>query len=195
MRLIEQTNGYDLIYRWFDHLRANNHHIAGYVIMPNHLHAMIDFSKTEKSINKIIGDGKRFIAYDIIQRLKAKKEIALLEKLQKAVTATGSRRGKKHEVWEESFDWKYCETVDFAYQKLVYMHNNPCAGKWNLAKDAMAYEHSSARYYINGKHAGYEVTEVEKILSRRISGENRMSDPESLVISTEASIMPDQHGT
>ena len=144
LRLIEQVNGYDLVYSWFDYLKKQNHRIAGYVIMPNHVHVMINFSKTNKSINKIIGDGKRFIAYSIVQRLKEENEITLLNKLQKAVTATGRSRGKKHEVWEESFDWKFCETTNFAYQKLNYMHNNPCTGKWKLAKDAMAYEHSSA---------------------------------------------------
>ncbi|MGB3155452.1 MAG: hypothetical protein WBB06_12680, partial [Chitinophagaceae bacterium] len=149
LRLIEQTNGYDLIYQWFDYLKTQNHRIAGFVIMPNHVHVIIDFSRTEKSINKIIGDGKRFMAYSIVQRLEEKNETALLDKLQKAVTAIGRNRGKKHELWEESFDWKYCETADFAYQKLVYMHNNPCTGRWKLAPDAMAYEHSSARYYIS----------------------------------------------
>jgi len=38
LRLIEQTNGYDLVYRWVDYLKANNHRIAGYAIMPNHIH-------------------------------------------------------------------------------------------------------------------------------------------------------------
>jgi REP element-mobilizing transposase RayT len=93
--LIKETNSHDLIYRWFDYLKTQNHRIAGYVIMPNHVHVMIDFSKTEKSINKIVGDGKRFIAYEIVSRLEAEKEVALLDKLQKAVTATGAKRGKK----------------------------------------------------------------------------------------------------
>jgi REP element-mobilizing transposase RayT len=186
LRLIEQINGYDLVYSWFDYLKKQNHRIAGFVIMPNHVHVMIDFSKTNKSINKIIGDGKRFIAYSIVQRLKEKNETAILSKLQKAVTATGSNRGKKHEVWEESFDWKYCETADFAYQKLVYMHNNPCSGRWKLAKDAMAYEHSSARYYISGRHAAYEVVDVEIILS-----EKQTSGPESLAVPKEIVVPPD----
>jgi hypothetical protein len=55
--LIEQTNSYELVYHWFNYLKKQNHHIAGYVIMPNHIHVMIDFSATEKKINKIIGDG------------------------------------------------------------------------------------------------------------------------------------------
>ena len=59
LRLIEQINGYDLVYSWFDYLKKQNHRIEGYVIMPNHVHVMIDFSKTDKSINKIIGERKK----------------------------------------------------------------------------------------------------------------------------------------
>ena len=49
---------------------------------------MISFSKTEKSINKIIRDGKRFMAYDIIKRLKEKELKHILEKFEKAVSGT-----------------------------------------------------------------------------------------------------------
>jgi hypothetical protein len=34
---------------------------------------------------------------------------------------------------------KYCETAKFAYQKLIYMHNNLCAGKWKLVEDITKY--------------------------------------------------------
>ena len=61
---------------------------------------MISFSKTEKSINKIIGDGKRFIAYDILKKLEQKELKHLLEKLEKAVSGTDKKRGKKHECGE-----------------------------------------------------------------------------------------------
>lgn len=164
LSLIEQTNSYDLVYGWFDYLKDQNHRIAGYVIMPNHIHVMVDFSATAKKINKIIGDGKRFMAYEIIKRLEEAGKSEVLTMLEKAVTAKSKDKGKKHQVWEESFDWKICETEDFAYQKLLYMHNNPCSGKWKLVEDITKYEHSSARYYISGKHAGYEVIDVEEIL-------------------------------
>jgi hypothetical protein len=59
--LIEITNSYDLVYKWFDYLKSKGHLVTGYVIMPNHLHILIYFSATDKSINKIIGDGKRFM--------------------------------------------------------------------------------------------------------------------------------------
>jgi len=65
---------YDVVYKWFNYLKQTNHYITGYVIMPNHLHALIAFSNTGKNINKIIGNGKRFMAYDIVGKLKEKME-------------------------------------------------------------------------------------------------------------------------
>jgi len=174
---MEQTNSYDLVYKWFDYLKQQNHRIAGYVIMPNHIHVLIDFATSSKKINTIIGDGKRFMAYDIISRIKEAGNTDLLQQLQKSVTAKDRNNGKKHEVWKESFDWKYCETVKFAYQKLLYIHNNPCNGKWNLAADITKYEHSSARYYISGKHAAYEVVDVEEVLKERNVEEIGNSSP------------------
>jgi len=63
-----------VVYKWFNYLKQTNHYITGYVIMPNHLHALIAFSNTGKNINKIIGNGKRFMAYDIVGKLKEKME-------------------------------------------------------------------------------------------------------------------------
>ena len=168
MPIIEQTNSYDLVYNWFDYLKKQNHRIAGFVIMPNHVHVMIDFSTSSKKINTIIGDGKRFIAYELISRLSEAGNTDLLHQLETAVSAKDKSNGKKHEVWKESFDWKYCETSKFAYQKLLYMHNNPCAGKWKLVEDITKYEHSLARFYISGKNAAYEMVDVEEIMSQKM---------------------------
>jgi hypothetical protein len=41
------------------------------------------------------------------------------------------------------------------------MHNNPCVGKWMLAADPIKYMHSSAKFYISGKHSVYEVKNIE----------------------------------
>ena len=159
LSLIEQTNSYDLVYKWFDYLKQQNHQIAGYVIMPNHIHMLIDFATSAKKINTIIGDGKRFMAYDIISRLEKAGNADLLQQLEKAVSAKDKNNGKKHEVWKESFDWKHCETARFAYQKLIYMHNNPCAGKWKLVDDPASYVHSSACYYLTGNPGYYMITD------------------------------------
>ncbi|HEY6955802.1 MAG TPA: hypothetical protein VI385_11205 [Flavisolibacter sp.] len=162
--LIELTNGYDLVYKWFDYLKTKGHLVTGYVIMTNHLHSLIYFSKTDKPINKIVGDGKRFMAYEIVKRLKEQGRDDILNQLHNSVEPKDKERGKKHEVWEDSFDSKICRTEKFMNQKLAYMHANPCAGKWRLCESIIDYEHSSARYYISGRHAAYQVTDVEEIL-------------------------------
>lgn len=172
--LIEQTNGYDLIYNWFDHLKGKGHYINGYVIMPNHFHVVIAFRNTGQSINTIIGNGKRFIAYEIINRLKQQGETKLLHQLNLSVEAKDRERNKKHEVWENSFDWKECRTTKFMKQKLDYMYDNPCRGKWNLVTDVTEYKHSSAKFYLCGEQGVYPVMnylELEDIdLTKNITG-------------------------
>ncbi len=163
MPLIELTNSYDLVYNWFDYLKSKGHYITGYVIMPNHVHALIGFQNAGKSINKIVGDGKRFIAYEIVNRLQAQNEFALLDQLNAALEPADKLRGKKHEVWEDSFDWKDCRSHFFMNQKLEYMHVNPCTSKWNLALNPAEYLHSSARFYICGEQGVYRVTNVNQL--------------------------------
>lgn len=44
--------------------------VKRYVIMPNHIHVIIDFGTSAISINTIVSNAKRFMAYEIIKRLK-----------------------------------------------------------------------------------------------------------------------------
>ena len=125
--------------------------------MPNHVHVLIAFRNTDQSINTIVGNGKRFIAYGIVQRLKQQREEKLIKYLGHVVEAKDRERNKKHEVWEDSFDWKLCRSNEFMIQKLDYMHNNPCSGKWELVQTPENYEHSSAKYYLTGDQGIYEV--------------------------------------
>ncbi len=60
--LFEISNSYDCVYKWFNILKEGGHYINGYVIMPNHFHALISFVNTGKNITTIIGNGKRFLA-------------------------------------------------------------------------------------------------------------------------------------
>lgn len=138
--------------------------------MPNHVHVLIGFRKTKQSINTIIGTGKRFMAYQIVQRLKNQQEENLLEQLKLAVNRTDAKRSKLHEIWEDSFDWKYCDSQKFILQKLDYMHMNPCSGIWNLAEDPAAYVHSSAGYYLTGKHGIYAVTDYMQMEDIDLTG-------------------------
>lgn len=153
-----------MVYNWFDHLLTKGHYVIGYVIMPNHVHAVIGFRNTGESINTIIGNGKRFMAYSIIERLKNQGERELLQLLENNVEKSRRARNKQHHVWELSFDWKHCSSEAFINQKLDYFHDNPCKGKWNLCNSPVEYNHSSAKFYLTGEQGVYPVTSYAYVI-------------------------------
>jgi REP element-mobilizing transposase RayT len=156
--LFEICNGYDSVYKWFDYLKKKGHYITGYIIMPNHVHALLAFRNTQgQSINAIIGNGKRFMAYELVQRLQKLGHHDVLTQLSSFVNKNEKLKGKLHEVFEPSFDWKECSSDKFLEQKLNYIHENPYRGKWSPVQQPQDYLHSSARYYLSGQQGIYEV--------------------------------------
>ena len=156
--LFEITNIYDKIYEWFNILESQGNKITGYVIMPNHLHFLIYISDKSPIINKLIANGKRFMAYDIVARLKKQNEHSLLKQLEDGVPINELAKGKKHQVFQSSFDAKPCVSRDFLLQKLNYLHHNPVSGKWSLVQDFTKYPHSSAGFYETGEQGIFRVT-------------------------------------
>ena len=118
LNLFEISQSYFTVYKWFDFLKCMGHFIIGYVIIPNHLHTLIAFRNTQgQSINSIVGNGKRFMSYEIVMRLKEQKNEIVLKQLECFVDVTARRKGKLHDVFEPSFDWKMCDTEKFVDQK------------------------------------------------------------------------------
>jgi len=78
--------------------------------MPNHVHALIYFPEMKKSLNTVIGNAKRFMAYEIIKRLEEQKNLAMLEELYASVKEKERKKGQRHKVFEESFDAKECNS-------------------------------------------------------------------------------------
>ena len=154
--LFKICDAHDAVYTWFDHLKQKGHYIVGYVIMPSHVHIVIAFSNTGKSINTIVSNGKRFIAYDLINRLQQQNIHLILNELSSTLNNTEIKEGKLHNVFETSFDWKECRTEKFIQQKLDYIHMNPCKAK--LVELPEQYKHSSAKYYFTGEQGIYPVT-------------------------------------
>ena len=142
MHLFSLTNLYDEIYKWFNIIVDKDNELEAFVIMPNHLHLLIFINENE-NINKLLANGKRFLAYEIVKRLELQKQHDILEQLQLAVTAKEKQRQKKHRAFEISSDIKPCYTEKFLPQKLNYIHNNPVMPKWKLANQAEEYFHSS----------------------------------------------------
>ena len=138
-------------------------------IMPNHLHVLIALKNATQTVNTVVSNGKRFMAYEIVATLKKQGQKEILEKLSSAVNASDSRRGKLHQVFEPSFDCKECYSESFTEQKLNYMHHNPCNGIWNLATNPIEYRHSSAKFYLTGASEVYEVTNYKELMDIDLS--------------------------
>lgn len=67
--------------------------------MPNHVHLLVYLTPGCKGLNKIIGDSKRFFAYEIVKRLEQKRESNLLDVLKAGVQENERKKGKKHQVF------------------------------------------------------------------------------------------------
>jgi len=147
--LFETTNLYSFVSYQFSLLDKESYKVCGFVIMPNHVHFLL-YVPDGKNMNLRIGTMKRFLSYEIVKRLKLMSNDKLLHLLQSQVHATDRLRGKKHDVFEPSFDARICLSRNMADQKLKYMHYNPCAGKWSLVNDYVDYKWSSAYYYEYG---------------------------------------------
>jgi REP element-mobilizing transposase RayT len=152
LNLFEITQAYDSVYKWFYYLRDKKQiEVVAYVIMPNHVHFILYFPNEDFNLNMIIGNAKRFLAYEIVKRLKGSRS-KLLRTLTLQVTGREAQKGQKHRVFENSFDAKPIFTEKFFHQKLDYIHANPVSGKWSLVNDICSYPHSSASYYLTGKY-------------------------------------------
>ena len=156
MDLFKRVKAYDAVYKWFDELKKNNQQTIAFVVMPNHMHVILYFPESGFNLNKIIGNAKRFLAYEIVNRLEEKKMNEELDFLHGAVTEREAKKGQIHKVFEESFDAKGIYNEKFFMQKLNYIHRNPVSGKWNLVDDYTEYEHSSASFYELGVVKNYK---------------------------------------
>ena len=146
--LFEIANAYDMVYKWFK-LIDDKYGIKtlAFVIMPNHVHVLLELPGTGINLNKLIGNGKRFMAYEIVRRLREIGRQDVLTKLSLACSDRERAKGQKYKAFEQSFDAKPVYSLEFLYQKLDYIHHNPVSGKWNLCTEFVDYEHSSAGFY------------------------------------------------
>ena len=89
--LIEAADAYDAVYKWMHIAHAAGYRFLGYAIMPNHFHFIIRVPEGG-GINTLLGNGKRFLAYDIVKRLKERGRQDLLQHLEAGVRASDNTR-------------------------------------------------------------------------------------------------------
>lgn len=164
INLFQITNFYSNIYKWFNFLNTKGKKIVGYVIMPNHLHLLIYIPTNSEPINKVVSEGKRFMAYDMVKILKNKNNTQLEEHLINQVPDFEKRRGKKHQIFITNSDIKPCFNEKMIEEKLDYIHGNPVNGKWSLVKEYTEYVHSSASFYELNIQGVFEITHYKDII-------------------------------
>ncbi|MEQ8907263.1 hypothetical protein [Ekhidna sp.] len=173
--LLERAEIHAYLPGWIDQLSSRGLIICGYVMMPNHLHLLLYVTADCKGLNQVLGDGKRFMAYEVVSKLKKLKEEAMLGKLEEGVQANERVKGKRHQVFRLSFDAKEVVGDENINKVLDYMHHNPVSGKWNLVEDYTRYPYSSAGFYEKG-----EVGIVKIVDFRSVISESSASDSEGI---------------
>ncbi len=163
--LFRITNLYDYIYKSFDSLKTKKVFVSGYVIMLNHIHVLVFTKNTEEIINNIIGTTKRFMAYEIVKRLKKAERNDLLKLMHDSINPINALKGQVHNVFQTSSDIKRIFTEKFMIQKLNYIHRNPVSGKWRLVDNYTVYKHSSAGFYELGEQGIYKVIHYMDVMN------------------------------
>jgi REP element-mobilizing transposase RayT len=133
--------------------------LFAFVIMPSHLHAII--KPVNNPIGAIVQQFSSFTAHEILKRLREDNQKDLLYLFQQR------KRDPRHEhsIWQD-IQAKNIYSIDFLQQKLEYIHQNPVAKEWKLAKDRADYPYSSAGYYDYGRKSIIEITDINEWLAQ-----------------------------
>lgn len=113
--------------------------VFGFVIMPNHIHLIW----RANALNGKESPQGSFLKYTAHQFKKMLKEDGA-EKLEAYKTDACN---KAYEFWQRDPLAIQLYSKKVAVQKLKYIHNNPLAEHWKLAKAPFEYKYSSAKYY------------------------------------------------
>lgn len=163
LNLFEASRIYDYLPLWFKKLKDKDAHLCGYVIMPNHLHLIIYLDDCAEHLNKLISESKRFMAYEMVKRLKINKHFNLLNTLKNGVQENEKSKGKKHQVFRLSFDAKPIDEAQVA-KILDYIHHNPVSKKWCLVNEYTQYPYSSADFYENGGEPKFGLIDYRDVI-------------------------------
>ncbi len=117
--------------------------IYGFVIMPNHIHLILESLELNGKEMPHVSFLK-FTSHSFLKTLKI-DSTDFLEKFK--VKA----ENKTFEFWQRGALSVELYTPSVAFQKLNYIHNNPCQKKWMLSEDPVSYFYSSLDFYETGK--------------------------------------------
>jgi len=130
-----------------------------FVIMPNHIHIIVQFSE-EYPLSDVMRDFKKYTARQIYRQFSAEGNNKVLDMLQKE----GERVRQEYKVWEDSYDARDIFSIEFLQQKMDYIHHNPCQPQWRLVEAPEEYPWSTAGFYLDGKPCIIPIDDVRESL-------------------------------
>jgi REP element-mobilizing transposase RayT len=130
-----------------------------FVIMPNHIHIIAQFSDEYPLADKM-RDFKKFTARQMYRHFQAEGKTELLRLLQKE----GRKVRQEYKVWEDGYDARDVFSVEFLQQKMDYIHYNPCQPQWRLVESPEQYLWSTAGFYMDGKTCVIPIDDVREFL-------------------------------
>ena len=119
--------------------------IAGFVIMPNHIHV----------IWRIAAETKREDFQRDFLKITAKQIIDILKNSEPEMikNITVNLKDRKLQVWKRNSMSIDLHNERFLLRKLNYIHKNLCHPKWELAVHPCDYLYSSAKFYFNRENS------------------------------------------
>ncbi len=125
--------------------------------MPTHLHVVM--KPESASIGDTLQQFGSFIAHETLKKLRANKQKDLLDIFHQ------QKRDQRHEhsIWQD-IQAKNIYSIDFLWQKMEYIHQNPIAKDWKLVEDRADYVYSSAGYYDYGRKPVIPITDINEWL-------------------------------
>ena len=116
--------------------------LYGYVIMPNHIHLLWNFLKSNGKESPA-GSFTKYTAHEFKKYL-TETNVKLLHEFK------SNKADRLFQFWKRDPLAVPMSTEEIFIQKLDYIHQNPVNEKWKLASLPEDYRWSSARFYQTG---------------------------------------------
>ncbi len=113
--------------------------VYGFVIMPNHIHLiweLLQMNGKESPHTSFL----KFTGHQFLQKLRT-ENLKMLEMFKVDLV------NKDHSFWQRDALPIEVYSNNVIFQKLEYLHANPCRGKWMLASNPVEYNYSTSGYY------------------------------------------------
>lgn len=139
-----------------DHYRTvKNVALLGYVLMPEHLHAIL-LPRGEQTTSDFMRDFKKYVSKQVVRKLAEDGR----EDLRCSFVVPVEKSTKRsHQFWMDEFWDENVYSEWFFKQKLDYIHNNPV--KRGLVNSPDEYRYSSFRNYFLDDESVIRIDRVE----------------------------------